>query len=502
MVYHGIMHFHNYVNFLIFSLILLFPLSLFGDVIYLRDGRVIKGQISRQTINQVEIITQDNRVLVIQKRDIQKILYVSEEELRRIEEKKRQEREKAEKLKRQLEELKRKEEQRRIEEEQRRKEELEKLEQEREKAIQEIQKIEEEIQKPETEVIEELQKKSRHISVFGGLGLGTSNIPLNQVYNYINYFKSYLTITGNYDPNALIVMRELPNWNWSGDGFFGLRYRYQFIEFDFFLKTFYQNVNPKLYAIPNRNLLNVNLYELLSETRYQQKQYQNLFSNFSFRYYTFDLFSLFWNYIFPYFEVGYVSREFTYSTALNYDLVAAELITLNNFSVSRLVSTNQQNNQKLRNQGIYLTVPFRFLKIFTSDFLFEFHYVFSGNSNMKQSVIERNINNLQVKDTLLLNSNYTGSYRGSFVSFVWQNEIPSKSDNKRYVFFRISKLEYLSKFKNINAVSLIIRDKFSVSFINEILLIPYNLLDRNLDIRDIKESYTIAELGFTYQYNL
>ncbi|GIX42427.1 MAG: hypothetical protein KatS3mg129_2160 [Leptospiraceae bacterium] len=373
------------------------PFILFADIIYLKNGKVLYGKITRQTLTKVEIVLPDKKQIILDKNEIKTIRYISElelqkqkellekkrkeairkkqEELKRIEEEKKlkeEEQKRLEEERRKLEEQQRLEELKRIEEEKKRKEEelkqlleLQKKQEEEQRKLQEEQK---EIEK-QLEIQQEEIKKHKLQYQIGG-GIGSFNIPLNQFYKYYNFLTDFSQRNlNNYIQDLQIQMKSLPDWNWAGNLHLGFSYFYKDHELGFLTKGIYQKPEPKSIAIPDKSLIdtgsNEPQYESYSDNRFNQKKYHNVSSSIFFKFGTEEYINFFWNYIFPYFEIGYFFRNFEYNTRSNSTLITSKRnLFTNDFEFSSLILTESIINNHLKQNAIKIGIPFRFLMSF------------------------------------------------------------------------------------------------------------------------------------------
>jgi hypothetical protein len=504
----------------IYFILFLQPFLLRADIIYLKNGKTLKGKISRQTLTKVELILPDNKIIVIEKNEIQKIRYISptdqelkekqrQEELKRIqEEKKRKEEEqkKIEEERQRLEKEKELEELKRLEEEKKRKEEeLKQLEEIQKKYEEEQRKLIEEQKKLEIETLPKEIQKYKIQYQFGG-GIGTFNLPLNQFYKYYNFFTEYSQNNlKNYIQNIQIQMKSLPDWNWSGNIHGSISLFYKNWEIGFLNTTMYQKPIPKSLSIPNKLYTNLNepQYQSYSDVSFKQKMYQNSLNKIFLRMETEEYFPYFWYYIFPYFEIGIINRNFQYNAASKSTLLTSKRNTITNeFEFSNLINTENIIKNHLQQNAFSIGIPFRFLMIFSSEFLWEFHYFLYGQSKLNQDIRETNVINNLLSNTLLINSEFIGNFSGNIVSFIWQNTFSSNDSFKKIAYIRFNKVEYKTKFKNIEGKSTLIYPQIEYTFFNEVLLSPFSLLYQKDGFKSIKENSFFFEFGIKLNHSL
>lgn len=504
---------------LFFLLFFLQPAIILADIIYLKDGNIIKGKIVRQNLIKIEVLLQDNRNIILDKQQILRIQYISEDELKQLEQRRIQEQKKRlEELKRLEEELKAKEEeQRKLEEErkqlleQQRLEELKRLEEEQKRREEEQRKLEEEQRKLEEQKKLEEEKqiydyKRDQFQYSLGLGIGSFNFPLNRFNQYYNFFTDTAKkLLKNYNQNIQVQIKSLPEWNWAGNLHLGFAYLYKDIEIGYYLVGLYQKPNPKLNGFTDRNLLIQNLelqFESYSENRFNQKKYRNLLQNFYLKIYTDEYVPFIWNYMFPFFEIGYFYRKFEYQTEINAVSITTSYNSISReFQLSNVIQTNYRLKNLIHQNAISLTLPFRFLMIFSSEFFFEFQYLYPLKADLKQTSVEYNTFNSNLQNYIIISSDFSGTFNGNCISFVWQNVISSSLDSKKVIYLRLRSAEYTTKFrKNYNSVVNLVNGE--LVFFNDIFLLPFNILYSKNNLFLLKESSKTFEMGIKINTSL
>ncbi len=172
-------------------ILILFSISLRGEIIILKNGQKYEGKIINQTKERVQLQLKDGRVLILDKKEIQKIQYSAEEIQKQDEEQRR------------LEELKKRE------EEQRKLEELKKQE-ERRRKLEEIKKKEEqlrleELKKQEEKKIRESIFQRKEILAFFGIGVSEIRLPIEKIENLSLRIRSLTSsLVFGYTNNTLV----------------------------------------------------------------------------------------------------------------------------------------------------------------------------------------------------------------------------------------------------------------------------------------------------------
>lgn len=149
-----------YKFFLILNLLFIFNLSLYGDIITLKNGKKLEGKIINQTRERVQIQLENGNTIILDKSEIQKIQFGPTD--KEIEKKRQEELRKLEEEKRRQEEI------RQLEEEKKRKEELKKLEEKKRKEI-------------EKQKIKEPLLKRKELIINYGIGLSNTHLPLEKI---------------------------------------------------------------------------------------------------------------------------------------------------------------------------------------------------------------------------------------------------------------------------------------------------------------------------------
>ncbi|MFN3604873.1 MAG: hypothetical protein ACK4UJ_09205 [Leptonema sp. (in: bacteria)] len=494
---------------------------LFSDVIYLNDGRIIQGKIVRQTITKVEILLQDKQTQIIEKNRIKRIVYISDEDLKKQEEnrkkllqleEKRKKEEEIRKLeeeqKKQEEERKKLEEERKRLEEEKKIEELKKLEEEKAKKEEEIRKLEEEKKKQEIEFIEIQKKIAQEESVSNfkiqpkfGIGIGSDSTSIKKYFEYYNFYTSFLQSQSSfYVQNFQLQMKSSPFWNWSGSLNMGIATIYKNLELGIFFDFYYQNPSPKFLSIINKSLIqNQQYFDFYSQLQYRTKDYKNLITNYLFKIGTEEYFSFFWNYIFPYLEIGYFQRNFRYEAKLS----SNKVVTSINNSITNVFITDFVLENQLESKAIKLGIPFRFLMIFDSEFLFNFDLYRFGVTRITQGSNELNTVQAQLTNFLHINSELQGNFSGNTIKFTWQNKFNSNSMGGQFAYMSLYKTEWITKVNTINFLNLLISKNINIFYFNEIFLMPYSILYKNGSaFKSLKESQTFLEFGIKIQYVL
>jgi hypothetical protein len=493
---------------IIFFILLLQPIILNADIIYLKNGKIFKGTIVRQTLTKVEIQLQNKQFISINKEEIKKIVYISDEELRKIQKQKEEEQKKRlEALKKEQEELQRKleeekrlqelqqriEEQKRLEELQKQQEELERQKLEEEKRLQELQQkeLEEEKQFIESPV----EQKKHQFQYELGVGLGSFNIPLNQFYQYYNVFSSYVQNNQSlYNQNLKIQMKSLPTWNWAGNLHAGMSYHDKNLETGFLITGNIQKPNPKFISIPNKKIfdsISQPQYETYSENRYNQKKYLNLSNTIFFKFGTSEYLDFFWNYIFPYIEIGYFNRNLEFVSNSNATLITSIRNSFTDeFEIYNGYITDSSIKNQLTQNALSIGIPFRFLMIFSSEFLLEFHIFLLGKSQLNQKISEYNLNldDSNLSNMIVFKSEFNGTFKGNKISFLWQNKYSSNG----IVYMRISKTEYENTFKELKSYSVLLLPQTNFNLISPIVLFS------NPTLKTIQENSFFLEFGIKY----
>ena len=492
---------------IIFFILLLQPIILNADIIYLKNGNVYRGTIVRQTLTKVEIQLQNKQFISINKEEIKKIVYISDEELRKIQKQKEEEQKKRlEALKKEQEELQRKleeekrlqelqqriEEQKRLEELQKQQEELERQKLEEEKRLQELQQKELE----EKQVIElPVEQKKHQFQYELGIGLGSFNIPLNQFYQYYNVFSSYVQNNQSlYNQNLKIQMKSLPTWNWAGNLHAGMSYDYKNLETGFLITGNIQKPNPKFISIPNKKIfdsISQPQYETYSENQYNQKKYLNLSNTIFFKFGTSEYLDFFWNYIFPYIEIGYFNRNLEFVSNSNATLITSIRNSFTDeFEIYNGYITDSSIKNQLTQNALSIGIPFRFLMIFSSEFLLEFHIFLLGKSKLNQKISEYNLNldDSNLSNMIVFKSEFNGTFKGNKISFLWQNKYSSNG----IVYMRISKTEYETTFKELKSYSVLLLPQTNFNLISPIVLFS------NPTLKTIQENSFFLEFGIKY----
>jgi len=490
---------------IIFFILLLLPMILNADIVYLKNGKTYKGTIVRQTLTRVEIQLQNKQIISINKEEIQKIVYISDEELRKIQKQKEEEQKKRlDALKKEQEELQRKleeekrlqelqqrlEEQKRLEELQKQQEELERQRLEEEKRLQELKQKELE----EKQLIEPpVEQKKLQFLYQLGIGLGSFNIPLNQFYQYYNVFSNYVQNNHSlYHQNLNIQMKPFPTWNWAGNLHAGMSYIGKDLEIGLLITGNIQKPNPKFITIPNKKIFdssNQPQYETYSETRYNQKKYLNLSNTIFFKFGTSEYLNFFWNYILPYVEIGYFNRNLEFQSNSNATLITSIRNPFTDeFEIYNGYNTDSSIKNQLTQNALSIGIPFRFLMIFSSEFLLEFHTFLLGRSQLNQAISEYNFDNLNLSNIIFFKSEFNGTFKGNKISFLWQNKYSSNS----VVYMRISKTEYETTFKELNSYSVLILPQINFN------LIPPTVLFFNPTLKTTQENSSFLEFGIKY----
>lgn len=497
---------------------------LFGEVIFLKDGNVIKGTIVRQTLTKIEVILPDKKVIVIEKQKINKIQYLRDEEfnkqeeirkkmLKIQEEKKRKEEElrKLEEEKRKQEEEKKKleEEKKRLEEE-KRIEELKKIEEEQKKKEEELRKLEEEKRKQEEEKnkIEKLEKLSVEelssdykIQTLLGLGTGNENTAIKKYFDYYNFYTNLLqNQTSLYVQNHQLQMKSPSFWNWGGNFHLGVGILYKDWEFGILSEFYYQKAEPKFLSIINKNLIiNKGYFDFTSELRYNFLNYQNQLLHSYIKIGTEEYFSFFWNYIFPYIELGYLQRNFRYDSKLS----STKTVSSVESSIANIFITELILKNELTQNAFKIGIPFRFLMIFNSEFLFNFELYLFGKTQIIQNSNENNIIQNQLTNILKIRSQLSGDFSGNSIKFTWQNKFFSSPTWNQIAYLNIYKTEWKAMINKIKIIDVLYNQGIHIFYANEIFLIPYSLLYKNSEsYKAVKETQLFIEFGLKIQYAL
>lgn len=497
---------------------------LFGEVIYLKDGSIVKGKVARQTLTRIEVILPDNKIQVIEKQQIKKIQYISEEEFNKqeemrkkmlkIQEEKRKREEELRKLeeekKKQEEEKERLEEEKKRLEEQKKIEELRKIEEEQKKKEEELRKLEEEKRKQEEEKnkIEKLEKLSMEelssnykIQTILGLGTGNENTAIKKYFDYYNFYTSLLqSQTPLYIQNHQIQMKSSSFWNWGGIFRLGISILYKDWEYGILSEFYAQKPEPKFLSVINKNLIiNKPYFDLTSELRYNFLNYQNQLLHSYIKIGTEKYFSFFWNYIFPYIELGYLKRNFRYDSKLS----STKTVSSNENSIANIFITELILKNELIQNAFKVGIPFRFLMIFDSEFLFNFELYFSGKTKIIQDSNENNILPDQIANILKVRSQLDGDFFGNSIKFTWQNKFFSSPNWNQIAYLNIYKTEWKAMVNKVKIIDILYNQGIHIFYANEIFLMPYSLLYKNSEsYKGIKETQLFMEFGLKIQYNL
>ncbi len=512
--------------FLICLIYLLAIEEIFSEIIILKDGKILKGRISRQTITKVEIILNDQTIQVIEKNQISKIIYITEEQFKKQEEernkllniqqekKKKEEelRKLEEELKKQLEERQRLEEEKRKLEELKRIEELQKLQEEEKIKEEELKKLEEERQRQEEEK-QELEKQETIVtkeisSDFSlepkfGIAIGSENTAIKKYFDFYNFHTDLLKNQSSYIQNHQLQMKSPPLWNWGGGTTFGLSIHSKNWKYGFLVNYYYQVVNPKLLSILNRNLVQNQPYvDLYSEIRYNFIGYKNLYTNYFVQIKTEEFFPFFWHYIFPYFELGYYQRFFDYDARLSSTNVVSSYIIATSI-IKNIFITNLVFNNHLQSNAIKVEIPFRFLMIFDSEFLFAFDLYTFGKNQIRQISKENNL--VQDRLTFFLRSDFkmSGKFYGQTIKFIWQNTFYKSPKTTQTFYMSLYRSEWKNTIEKKEIFDYLTSQTLDVYYFNELYLIPYQILYKSKDrYNSLKESQMFLEFGLKMNYNL
>lgn len=476
------------MKFILPILFFLSPLYLYADIVYLRDGKILQGKIIRQTLTRLELKTKDGNIITIDKSEVRKISYISDEEIDRLRQRKpatkkenilpKKPEEPSEPVQTQIV--------------------TSPVETQEEQAflLPELPKIEEFL---------ETKKKTSHIHVQTSFGTGNYSFPLNQFYHYLYYYSSLLSQFNIYQPFSSTYLKELPVWIWSGNLSIGLSYHYQ--NFTFQLKTnfLFQNLDPDFHTENNRNYTFFqNNMQINRSRRYTQNRYRNQFNYFVFTFDTEDTFPLFWNYIFPYFSIGYLIRDLQFESKLtttNTIIRVQPSGTSFTYEVPDILITENRNKQNLVNTGLLFTFPFRFLRVYDSQFLFEFSVLMFGASRLQQNFTEQNRYASRLHHAVQGNIRYNGSFSGRIISFLWKNEIPLPQ-GRRVIYFKASREEFETVFRKVRGQTAGFSDRLFVFPVTESILSLFDITNRDKNAKNIKESYMSVELGLQYGFPL
>lgn len=496
---------------------------IFSEIIILKDGKTIKGRISRQTITKVEIILSDQKTQILEKNQISKIIYITEEELKKQEEERKkllniqqEKKKKEEELRRLEEELKRQQEERqRFEEEKRKLEE--------EQRVQELQRLEEEERKRQEELIrlEEQRKKqeeekkaleqqeiatSKEISSgFSlepklGFAVGSENTEIKKYFDFYNFHTDLLQNQSSYVQNHQLQMKSPPLWNWGGGSTFGLSIHSKNWRYGILTNFYYQQVNPKLLSIINQKLVqNQPYFDIYSENRYNFLKYKNLYMNYFIQLKTEELFSFFWYYILPYLEFGYYQRDFEYNARLS----STKVVSTNTTQIANTFITNLALNNQLQSNAVTIGIPFRFLMIFDSEFLFVLDLYLFGKNQLRQITNESNFLQDQLANFLRTDSKMTGKFYGQTIKFIWQNTFYQSSRITQIFYMSLYKSEWRNTIEKKDILNYLFTQNLNFYYINEFFLLPYQLLYKNHDsYNSLKETQLFLEFGLKIKYNL
>lgn len=191
-----------------YFLAILFTTSLLADTIQLKNGNIIEGKILNQTRTKIQIQTEEGKVLLIDKSEVQRIKYgPTRKEL----EQKQEEQRRQEELRRKQEEERKKQ-----EEEQRRQEELKRKQEEERKKQEEKQRRQEELKRKQEEERKKQEEERKNIlkrnDLDIGLGVGSGKIypfflkPIN-MYNFARNIGSKLLPNNSNSDNDFAITK-------------------------------------------------------------------------------------------------------------------------------------------------------------------------------------------------------------------------------------------------------------------------------------------------------